>query len=109
MYLEKIDTLPDFQMLSSEKIDTLLFSRICLSNEDDSGLLVASGIAGRQNDHALDVCRLALDILSKCATFEVKHRPSLREVAFIKEHVDCIVVKVTSCSSLAKIVAGCLL
>ena len=52
--------------------------RICLSNEDDSGLLVASGIAGRQNDHALDVCRLALDILSKCATFEVKHRPSLR-------------------------------
>ena len=55
-----------------------LFSRICLSNEDDSGLLVASGIAGRQNDHALDVCRLALDILSKCATFEVKHRPSLR-------------------------------
>ena len=52
--------------------------RICLSNEDDSGLLVASGIAGRQNDHALDVCRLALDILSKCATFEVKHKPSLR-------------------------------
>jgi class 3 adenylate cyclase len=40
--------------------------------------MISAGVPGQGNDHASDICKLALDILSKCATFVVKHKPNIR-------------------------------
>jgi class 3 adenylate cyclase len=57
--------------------NVFFFSRQ-LPTLDDNALLISAGVPGSHDHHASDICKLALDILSKCATFEVKHKPNIR-------------------------------
>ena len=40
--------------------------------------LVASGVPDQHENHATEICKMALDLLSKVVPFEVKHKPGYR-------------------------------
>ena len=42
--------------------------------------LVASGVPDQNENHATEICKMSLDLLSKVVPFEVKHKPGYRWV-----------------------------
>ena len=40
--------------------------------------MVASGVPTPNNDHVLEISKMALDLLGKVITFEIKHKPNMK-------------------------------